>query len=217
VSDSTSNNTIGAVPRQPRLSDRVAEHIIETIVARRLQPGDVLPPERELGEQFGVSRTVIREAVRALDARGLLDVRVGSRIRVASVDPDTVRDAIRHFVRSRAIDERSISEASDAVALAIAELAAERATETDIDRMKRALADSELAFRRELSAAGHNELLTVLFAALWHLPSQSEPGAPRDARHDALLAAVSRHDSEGARRAMRDLLGERAGAATAEG
>src|ERR687888_114407 len=52
------------VTREPRLSDKVADLLLETIVARRLEPGERLPSERELGEQFGVSRTVVREAVR---------------------------------------------------------------------------------------------------------------------------------------------------------
>jgi GntR family transcriptional repressor for pyruvate dehydrogenase complex len=56
------------VKREPRLSDKVAELLLESIIARRFEPGERLPSERELGEQFGVSRTVIREAVRALSA-----------------------------------------------------------------------------------------------------------------------------------------------------
>ena len=54
----------------------------QTIVSRGLVPGTPLPSERELGEQFGVSRTVIREAVRALAAKGIVEVRSGSGLRV---------------------------------------------------------------------------------------------------------------------------------------
>src|SRR3982751_260678 len=63
------------VTREPRLSDKVAEMMLETILSRRLAVGDRLPSERELGEQFGVSRTVVREAVRALVTKGVIDVR----------------------------------------------------------------------------------------------------------------------------------------------
>ena len=55
-----------AINREARLSDKVTEAILETIASNELKPGDPLPPERELGRQFGVSRTVIREAVRVL-------------------------------------------------------------------------------------------------------------------------------------------------------
>ena len=67
------------VAREPRLSDKVAEMMLETILSRRLQVGDRLPSERELGEQFNVSRTVVREAVRALVAKGVIEVRSGQR------------------------------------------------------------------------------------------------------------------------------------------
>ena len=66
------------VAREPRLSDKVAEMMLETILSRRLQVGERLPSERELGEQFNVSRTVVREAVRALVAKGVIEVRSGS-------------------------------------------------------------------------------------------------------------------------------------------
>ena len=74
-----------AINREPRLSDKVTEAILEMIASNQLRPGDLLPPERELGRQFGVSRTVIREAVRALAAKGLLEVRSGSGVRIVAV------------------------------------------------------------------------------------------------------------------------------------
>ena len=74
----------GQVRREPRLSDKVAEMMLETILSRRLAVGERLPSERELGEQFGVSRTVVREAVRALVAKGVIEVRSGSGLRVAA-------------------------------------------------------------------------------------------------------------------------------------
>ena len=65
------------VAREPRLSDKVAEMMLATILSNRLQVGDRLPSERELGEQFGVSRTVVREAVRALVAKGVMSFALG--------------------------------------------------------------------------------------------------------------------------------------------
>lgn len=223
---------LGAVERQPRLSDRVADDIVETIVAHRLQPGDALPPERELGEQFGVSRTVIREAVRGLNARGLLDVRVGSRIKVAAVDPKTVREVIWHFARSNSLDERTISEVSDALDVAGAGLAADRATDQDLDRIDAALArvgndpgdadtaQAELALRRAVTAATHNELLIVLAGALEMLSSRTpqarsvDPGAGHSR---ALTTAIRRRDADGARGAMRDRLEHRVAGGTDDG
>jgi GntR family transcriptional regulator, transcriptional repressor for pyruvate dehydrogenase complex len=63
--------TFDRMGRMPRLSDTIAEQLLEAMVAGRFKEGDILPSERELGEQFGVSRAVIREAIRALATRGV--------------------------------------------------------------------------------------------------------------------------------------------------
>jgi GntR family transcriptional repressor for pyruvate dehydrogenase complex len=215
VSDSTPS--LGSVDPQPRLSDAVAEQILETIVSRRLRPGDALPTERELGEQFGVSRTVIREAVRALDARGLVDVRVGSRIKVAAVDPSTVKEALVNFVRSRDLDGRAVADVIAEFGSAIAGLAAEHATDQDLDRIAIALARVEneaadttpeavSAFEEAVIAATHNDLLIALARALASVErTTSKGGAARHVSADyrALAEAISRRDAELARRAVR--------------
>jgi GntR family transcriptional repressor for pyruvate dehydrogenase complex len=207
-----------ALKRQPRLSDKVAQQILERIVSQRLRPGAALPPERELGEQFGVSRTVVREAIRALDARGLLEVRVGSRIKVAAVDATTVNDAIVHFVRSREEDGRAVAEISAALDVAVAALAAERATEDDRQRIATALervergedrpgglAAAESAFRHAVIASTHNDLVGVLAETMARLrpsavPTRThEPGA---SWHRALATAIFRGHAEEARRAV---------------
>src|SRR5690348_16879 len=214
LSDQTQTSSpLGVLARRPRLSDRVAQQILETIVSQRLRPGAALPPERELGQQFGVSRTVVREAVRALDARGLLEVRVGSRIKVAAVDPDTVSEALVHFVRCREDDGQAVAEIAAALEVAMAALAAERATEHDrqrialaLERMKRGGGNNaESAFRREVVAAAHSELLTVLTETMAKL----RPSAPTTRTHavggswrGVLAQAISRHDAKGARRAV---------------
>ena len=78
ASPMASKTLFDQVAREPRLSDKVAEMMLDTILSNRLNVGDRLPSERELGEQFGVSRTVVREAVRALVAKGVIEVRSGS-------------------------------------------------------------------------------------------------------------------------------------------
>jgi GntR family transcriptional repressor for pyruvate dehydrogenase complex len=203
VSDSTPTaGNLGAFSRQPRLSDRVAGEIVETIIARRLQPGDALPPERELGEQFGVSRTVVREAVRALEARGLLDVRVGSRIKVAAVDPRTVHDAIWHFARTARLDQSAVAALSESLVAAAARMAARHATADDLASIDRALEDGDSAFRRAVVSASHNELLIVLAEALGGLiePAEEIGGAG----HRPVADAIVRGDPDAAEQAMRN-------------
>jgi GntR family transcriptional repressor for pyruvate dehydrogenase complex len=203
VSSSTPNTrSLGVFARQPRLSDRVAQDIITTIVAQRLQPGDSLPPERELGEQFGVSRTVVREAVRALEARGLVEVRVGSRIRVAAVDPQTVRDSIWHFVRTVRLDESAIAALSDSLEAIAARMAASYATEHDRELIERAVGRDDGAFRRAVLAASHNELLVVLAEAIGGLAAPARSSSLDG--HRQVADAIARADPDGAEQAMRN-------------
>src|SRR5947207_259362 len=62
-----------------RASSSIADQIRAAIVGGQLKEGARLPPERELAEQFGVSRVTVRDALRALEAMGLIEVRVGAR------------------------------------------------------------------------------------------------------------------------------------------
>jgi DNA-binding transcriptional MocR family regulator len=62
--------SIGRLEREPRFYEKLADKILELISAGTWNPGFRLPPERELPEAFGVSRTVVREAVEALESRG---------------------------------------------------------------------------------------------------------------------------------------------------
>jgi GntR family transcriptional repressor for pyruvate dehydrogenase complex len=232
VSNSTPESPrLLAIPRQARLSDRVAAGILETILSERLSPGEPLPAERELGEQFGVSRTVIREAVRDLRARGLLEVRAGSRIRVAAVDPSIVREAIRHYVRSRPVNPASVTELRNELLVAAAGLAAARTGAGEPDVLAaavaalaeargdtQALADAELGFQRSVIAAADNELLGVVYDSLADALSDTRPATPAggpdgdrglaDAAHEAILDAIGEHDGAAARRAMRAYLGQ---------
>jgi GntR family transcriptional regulator, transcriptional repressor for pyruvate dehydrogenase complex len=231
VSNSTPKSTgLLAIPRQVRLSDRVAAGILETILSERLRPGEPLPAERELGEQFGVSRTVIREAVRDLRARGLLEVRAGSRIRVATVDPSIVREAIRHFVRSRPVNSVSVTELRAELLVAAAGLAAARtgagpdllaAAVAGLHQARgdaHALADAELGFERAVITAADNELLGVVYDSLADALSDARPAilageasadrGPADAAREAILDAIGNHDRAGARHAMRAHLGQ---------
>src|SRR4026209_613230 len=102
--------TTTEVQRRARLSDQVAQLMLDAILEQRLEPGDRLPSERELGEQFGVSRTVVREAVRALAAKGVIDVRTGSGLRVAAVDAAAVSESIGLYLRGGSLEYAKVHE-----------------------------------------------------------------------------------------------------------
>jgi GntR family transcriptional regulator, transcriptional repressor for pyruvate dehydrogenase complex len=215
-------NLFDTIQRDRRLSDKVADMMLETIVSRRLRVGDRLPSERELGEQFGVSRTVVREAVRALVAKGLIEVRSGSGLRVAAVDAATVSESMGLYLLGGEFDFAQVHEVRRLLEVHIAGVAAERATDEDIgaladacDRMAAVLDDIEQAalldveFHRLVAHATQNDLHLVLLDSIGkaHVEiRRSNIGAghgPETLRqHRAILAAVAAHDPEGARAAM---------------
>jgi GntR family transcriptional repressor for pyruvate dehydrogenase complex len=214
------------VAREPRLSDKVAEMMLETILSNRLQVGDRLPSERELGEQFGVSRTVVREAVRALVAKGVIEVRSGSGLRVAEVDAAQVSESMSLYVRGSRVDFEQVHEVRALLEVQIAGLAAVRATEEEIsnlrevnERMKstagdfEAAARADLEFHRLIASATRNELYLLLMDSIGtslidirraNLGSGSAPDTL--AQHQAILDAIDARDPERARAAMSDHL-----------
>jgi GntR family transcriptional repressor for pyruvate dehydrogenase complex len=210
------------VTREPRLSDKVADLLLETIASQGLQPGDKLPSERELGEQFGVSRTVIREAVRALVAKGVIEVRSGSGLRVAAVDAAAVSESISLYMHGRGIDFERVHEVRTVLEVHIAGLAAERAGPDDVERLRAvhermqreagnvdAAARDDLEFHRVIARATHNDLFLLLMDSIGNslisirrenLGSGAAPVTL--SQHERILDRIAAHDPEGARAAM---------------
>ncbi|MDX6591086.1 MAG: hypothetical protein QOJ13_282 [Gaiellales bacterium] len=207
----------------------MTQAILEMIASSDLKPGDMLPPERELGKQFGVSRTVIREAVRALKGKGLLDVRSGSGVRIVAVDESTVRESMRHFVHGSMVDYSKVDEVRRVLEVAAAGLAAERATPADLEgidetheRFSKESSDLEssvrldIEFHRAVAAATHNELFLVLHDSIGEMLVEvrrrnlSRGPAERGLvveMHRKIRDGIAAHDPEAAQQAMRDHLG----------
>jgi len=219
----TDNVMFQRVAREPRLSDKVADLLLETILTRRLQPGDRLPSERELGEQFGVSRTVIREAVRALAAKGVIDVRTGSGLRVAAVDAAAVSESMSLYLRGGSLDYGRVHEVRKLLEVEIAGLAAERASEEDIasinairrqmeeamDGDVEAAARLDVEFHRAIARSTDNALYLLLLDSIGEAlleirrgNLQSGAGAKTLSSHRQIFEAIANHDREGARSAM---------------
>ncbi len=210
------------VAREPRLSDKVAETMLNTILSNRLTVGDRLPSERELGEQFGVSRTVVREAVRALVAKGLIEVRSGSGLRVAAVNATAVSESMSLYLRGGTLAFEKVQEVRALLEVHLAGLAAERASEDDIAALREihtrmqdemsdveALARDDLEFHRLIASATHNELYLLLLDSIGsslidirrsNLGSGSTPMTLK--QHQAILERIAERDPEGARAAM---------------
>ena len=168
------------VERSTRLSDKVADAMLNTILQRGLRPGDPLPSERELGEQYGVSRTVVREAVRALTSRGLIDARAGRGLTVAQVAAEVVSTSMRLYLHGQdQIPYPKINEVRATIETQIAGYAAERGTDAEItelreltenmrqnehDREKHSEIDVE--FHRALARMTHNELYLIMLDSI---------------------------------------------------
>src|SRR5579862_1666847 len=130
--------------------------LTEAIVSRRIKPGDRLPSERDLGDKFKVSRTVVREAVRSLTARGLVRVTSGRGVEVNDFGAEDVAASMRLLVRGHeGIDYGKVNEVRTAVEVQVAGLAALRALPEDIDRLRQLCDDHEHSLENgELDVAG---------------------------------------------------------------
>jgi GntR family transcriptional repressor for pyruvate dehydrogenase complex len=220
------------IDRAATLVHRVTGQIEHLIVEGELEPGDRLPPERELARQFGVSRTVVREAARSLVAKGLLQVRPGSGTVVSSPTADSVAQSLVMFLRAGQpeFDCEKVMEIRRVLEVANAGLAAQRRTAEDLAEMERILREQnntpydryrfagyDVAFHAAVARATHNELFCLLLDSIadilltWRQVTFDVPGTPARAlmHHRAVYEQVKAGDPDTARRAMGDHLVER--------
>jgi len=216
------------VPKK-RLYQRVVGQIQDLIITGKLQVGDKLPSEAELCDQFGVSRTVIREATKSLAERGLLSSQPGRGTFVTALSVQDLSDSFGLFVKGSAISVRSITEVRELLEVKIAELAAQRATPNDLIKMERAIEDmdrnmedldeflrGDLDFHNALAKATHNDILVGLVRSLvegFHgyrrMPSSVLVGNANSQRaHKVIFERVRKRDKKGAADAMREHLSE---------
>lgn len=218
------------VQRQPKLPDQVAALLQEMILKKQLKPGDKLPAERELSEHFGVSRTVIREAVRALTARGLLEVHTGSGTLVSQVSAQSITDALVMMLQvNQQATLENIREMRQLLEVEIAGLAAQRRSQTDVEQaaalIQRAadhlddvdiFVETDVGFHMALANASQNILFTIMLDSVNGIMvgvrrlGASLPQTPVRAlaHHKAILDRVQAQDVVGARAAMQSHLAE---------
>jgi GntR family transcriptional repressor for pyruvate dehydrogenase complex len=219
---------LSTITRNPSLYESVSEQLLTAIREAGLQPGNRIPSERELGEQFGVSRTVIREAIRHLAAKGVLEVLSGSGVQVADVGHEGVSESIDLYLRQRGpIQPEQIFEVRQSLELTTTELAAERASDEQLatiretcEAMATVLSDADaasqadVAFHRAIVEATGNPLFLVLVDSLGDVLYEIRRATLIDAKrgavaleaHRAIAAALERRDTSAAVHAMRDHL-----------
>ena len=205
------------IKRHAKLSNLVAEQIQQLILAKTIKPGDRLPSERELGDQFQVSRTVIREAIRTLEARGLLDSQSGSGNYVRALQGGDVSNSLEMYLSSQdqTFSFADIMEVRRVLEVQTVKLAAERATPEIIDRLDEivekmchsqgdfdAFSKWDLEYHLTIAKACKNELFVILmeplagalFEEIW--TASTTPGAVEDACsfHGRILDAIRNRD-----------------------
>ena len=155
-----------------RASEDIALQIESAILNEALLPGDCLPSERELQLQFGTGRGVIREAIRALKQKGLIEIRKGPKggAYIKQVDVSNISESLALFLKQKHIGASEIAEFRESVDHSIALLAMSRATEEQkaqmlegIERLENIAAQPSLDFC-ELAEADRR--LNVLMAEM---------------------------------------------------
>jgi DNA-binding FadR family transcriptional regulator len=207
--------------REERLYHSIAGKIVKLIESGGYPPGSRLPAERELAEQFGVSRVAIREAEIALQALGRIEIKIGSGAYV--LDSQVSRENKLPDVSAFELTEARALFEAEAAALAAAQI--DDATLAELDRYIEIMATTgphdeagELAdrdFHRTVANASGNAAITHVIETMWTLRTDIEPvravyesvcsenfGA-RAKEHSEILDALRAHDPAAARIAMR--------------
>lgn len=208
-----------------RLYEQIVQQIEQRFLSGALKVGDRLPPERELAEQFGVSRTAVREAVKALRQKGLVEIQPGRGTFITNGTSKVVRHSFGLLMQMAGTDgSPDLVEVREMIEPEIAALAAERATEDHIAAMREAIEkmdaalqapdkyiEADLDFHLVLAEATQNTLIPTLIDSIVDLLReqrarifQAENGPQHgQVHHKRILDAIIRHDPAAARDAMR--------------
>jgi len=211
--------------RTSRLYEQIVQQIEQSIVEGRLKHGDRLPTERELAQQFGVSRTAVREAVKTLTEKGLVESHSGRGTFVTSGRSDSVRTSLDSFFKNSDLQNPSyLVELREVIEPEVTILAAKRIEEQQLAMMREAVAvmdrsmrnpdayiEADLDFHLALAeAAGNPLVLSLLDSIVGVLREQRlgifgvEGGPERgQSHHKRILEAIERHDPVAAHDAMR--------------
>ena len=211
-----------ATVQSGRLYRQIAEQIASDIANEVYLPGQRLPSERDLAEQLGVSRPIIREAMIALEIAGLVEVRKGSGVFVRQQEGSDLAEAGGEPGPFELLEARAALEGE------VAAIAAGNVTERDVQDLQRHLErieatdpaseehdEADRAFHHNIAAISNNQLLISFVDTLWsqrHRPMwqrlqsmapEGQVSAAVTSDHRRILQAIRARDPERARAAMR--------------
>jgi len=212
--------------RGSSLSNRIIAEVREALFEKRLKPGDFLDTEKELAAKYGVSRIVARDALRTLEALGIVEIRMGAGggARIAHGNPRLFAEALAVQLELIGVEVREIMDAQRGIECVAAELAAENATAQDIAKLRALLEDAERKiddldaltrssrdFHMAIAEASHNRVLVAELISLQHVswPARNLTLTPPVARHVVdvhreLVDLIEARDAAAARRLMDD-------------
>jgi GntR family transcriptional regulator, transcriptional repressor for pyruvate dehydrogenase complex len=209
--------------RVTRASDDVLRQIKASIQEGILEPGARLPSEKELAEQFGLSRITIRDALRVLESQGLVEIKVGAGGGAFVTQPNAQRlmASLTDLLRLQKASMNELVEARVVIETAIAAFAAERATASDFEAMQRAIEDARaeyssgnprftdhsVDFHIAFASAAKNPVLlftvssfrTLFYETLDKLLPDDAMALRAIKDHQLLLDAIKARDAERAR------------------
>ena len=139
--------------KQTKVFQDVVEQIQEAILDGRLTAGQTLPAERELKETFNISRGTLREALRVLEQKGLIEIKlgVGGGSVVKAVDTDQISESLGLLIRSQKVSLNHLAQFREDVEGIVAAHAAEKHGAADIDRLKNLLTNARICVEKGAS------------------------------------------------------------------
>lgn len=217
-------DTLYAPIQSAKVFERVAEQIERRILDGELHVGDRLPTERQLAEQFRVSRTAVREAMKILAQKGLVDMRPGRGTIVIDGARTAAENSISLLMKiGESNPSKDLLEVRGILEPEIAYLAALRATEADLDALREAMRvmdenlhnadafiEADNTFHEALAAATQNKLILTLLKSIVNLLSEQRKrvfnveGGPQrgQTHHMSIYQSVIKRDAPGASKAM---------------
>ncbi|MFQ5660761.1 MAG: FadR/GntR family transcriptional regulator [Gammaproteobacteria bacterium] len=214
----------GAAPIATTLSAKIVVHVRDALFDGALRPGDMLGTEGELTKRFGVSRIAVRDAMKRLEASGIVEIRAGAGggARIASGNPHLFADALAIQLNLMDVSAGEILDAQRALEMMAAELAAENAGIDDLQQIEALLAEAEtklddvdaytrscFAFHLAVADAARNRVLRVQLLSFRHVawPVHNRTLTREVAEHvldlhQGIYTLITSGDSEGARELM---------------
>jgi GntR family transcriptional regulator, transcriptional repressor for pyruvate dehydrogenase complex len=201
--------------RLSRASDEIVSQLSEALFDGRLVPGQALGAEAELAASFGVSRASVREAMRTLEASGIVEISMGPKggARIARGDPKRFAYALAVQLRLVGVTPAEVLDVRVGVEWMGAQLAAMYVTDDELERIEALVEAAERereperlgaltrAFHLAVAEGSHNRVLVATLTSIREALRSHSPGAPPEPKrtlttHRALLDALKGRDAQ---------------------